>query len=106
MTKESIKSFEEFNIKNELKNTEVARGYLEEALQEYFKTGDSQELLHCLKPLIQSQGSISQFSQRSNINRTYLYKLFNNQIKPDFNTLLKIINSLGFSLKADVKKIA
>ncbi len=95
--------FDDFLLE-ELKNTEIAKGYLEACFMEYMEDGDKKAFLYCLKPLVQAQGSISDFARKVGINRTYLYKIFGNKINPDFSTIIKIIDSLGFELSFNIKK--
>ncbi len=98
----NLRTFNEFLLEN-LQDPENAKGYLEECFNEYMEDGNLELFLHCLKPLIQSQGSISDFAKKVGLNRTYLYKIFNNKIKPEFNTVMKIIKALGFEISFNVK---
>lgn len=88
----------------DLKNEEFAKEYLEELFKEYLEDGNKEAFLHCLKPLVQAQGSVSEFAKKVGVNRTYLYKIFGNKISPDFSTIIKIIDSLGFELSFNIKK--
>jgi probable addiction module antidote protein len=105
MTKKKlIDTFSEFSISEELKDPEVAKGYLEEALGEYLQDGDSEMFLQYLKPLVKAQGPISTFAEKAGINRTYFYKLFNYKVSPEFGTIIKIIDNLGFNLSFSLKR--
>ncbi len=95
--------FDEFTGK-ELKNPEIAKSYLEENIKEYLKDNNTEIFLHCLKPLIQAQGPISHFAKKVGVNRTYLYKIFNNKVKPEFSIIIKIIDNLGFEFSFIPKK--
>lgn len=106
--KKMINSFTKFNnmLLNDLQNPDFAIGYFEEILKEYHKDKDLACFLHCLKPLIEAQGNISEFARKIGISRAYLYKIFKNKVKPELETLEKIFNGLGFELCISVKKAA
>lgn len=103
-TRKLINTFPDFNTSEELKNEEMAKLYLEECFKEYLEDGNKEAFLYCLKPLVEAQGSISDFSRKVGLNRTYLYKIFGNKINPDFSTIIKIIDNLGFELSFNIKK--
>ena len=69
--------FDDFLLE-QLKDTEHAKGYLEQCFKEYLEDGNKEAFLYCLKPLVQVQGSISDFARKVGMNRTYLYKIFGN----------------------------
>jgi probable addiction module antidote protein len=102
--KKLIDTFSEFNISEELKDPEIAKGYLEEALREYLQDGNNETFLQYLKPLVKAQGPVSAFAEKAGINRTYFYKLFNCKVSPEFATILKIIDNLGFNLSFSLKR--
>jgi probable addiction module antidote protein len=98
-------NFDDFLLE-ELKDPEKAKEYLNALFEEYLEDGNKELFLYGLKPLIQAKGSISDFSEKIGMNRTYLYKIFNNKVSPDFNTIIKILNALGFELSISIKKSA
>lgn len=104
--KKLIDTFSNFNdyLLNDLKDPEIAQGYLQEILTEYNNDKDINLFLHCLKPLIKSQGTIAKFAEKSGINRTYLYKIFNHKVEPEFHTLAKILDNLGFEFTVKTKE--
>lgn len=87
-------------------DVELQKEYIKSLLQEYICDNNAQAFLEALKPLIQANGSISDFAKKTGINRTYFYKLFKKQITPEFPTIVLIIKNLGFSLDIDLKSIA
>jgi probable addiction module antidote protein len=102
---ETFTDFDDYLIQD-LKDSESAQNYLQEILTEYYNDKNIDLFLHCLKPLIKAQGSISRFSEKTGINRTYLYKIFNNKVKPEFHTLVNILENLGFQFTVKSKKCA
>lgn len=92
--------FPEYNTVEYLKNDlELQKEYINELLNEYLKDNNADAFLSALKPLIQLHGSISEFAKKSGINRTYFYKLFKKQVKPEFPTIVLIIKNLGFDIE-------
>ncbi len=95
----------EYNSLDYLKNDiELQRQYIYELLKLYCEDDNLEAFLSSLKPLIELHGSISDFAKKTGINRTYFYKLFNKQVKPEFSTIINIVKCLGFNL--DFKLVA
>lgn len=89
----------EYNTIEYLKdNIELQKEYVNELLNEYLTDNNSEVFLSALKPLIQLHGSINDFAKKTGINRTYFYKLFKQEVKPEFPTILLIIRGLGFDI--------
>ena len=89
----------EYNTLDYLKDDlELQKEYISELLNEYLKDNNTDAFLSALKPLIQLNGSISDFAKKSGINRTYFYKLFKKEVKPEFPTIVLIIKNLGFDI--------
>lgn len=105
MTKDNRKltNFDDFLV-NELKDPSSAEEYLKVLLESFKKDQNIEALLHCLKPLIEAQGSISEFARKTNIDRSHLYKIFNNEVEPKFNTMANILNNLGYEIDIKPRK--
>lgn len=85
---------------------ELQKEYISELLNEYLNDNNADAFLSALKPLIQLNGSISDFAKKSGINRTYFYKLFKKEITPEFPTIILIIKSLGFDINFNLKSLS
>lgn len=89
----------EYNTLDYLKDDiELQKEYINELLNEYLKDNNTDVFLTSLKPLIQLHGSINDFAKKTGINRTYFYKIFKNEVKPEFPTIMLIIQGLGFDI--------
>lgn len=89
----------EYNTCDYLKdNIELQKEYINELLNEYLNDNNAEVFLSSLKPLIQLHGSINDFAKKTGINRTYFYKIFKQQVKPEFPTIMLIIKGLGFDI--------
>lgn len=92
-------TFPEYNTIDYLKDDiELQKEYIKELLEDYLQDNNAEAFLSALKPLIQLNGSISEFAKKSGINRTYFYKLFKKQVTPEFPTIVLIIKNLGFEI--------
>lgn len=90
----------EFKTEDYLKNDlDMQKEYLNQLLNLYIQDGNIEAFLNALKPIIQLNGSISEFAKKTGINRTYFYKLFRNEVTPELPTIVLIIKNLGFDIK-------
>lgn len=103
MLKNRKKSKFDEDLIQSLKDPEYLKLYINEAFEAYYEDKDLNLLLHCLKPAIESQGTIKDFADKTKIRRTYLYRLFNCQVHPEFTTLINIFDNLGFEIRLEQK---
>lgn len=95
----------EFKIEDYLKNDlDMQKEYLNQLLNLYIEDGNIEAFLSALKPLIQMHGSLTEFAQKTGINRTYFYKLFKNQVTPELPTIVLIIKNLGFDISFNLSR--
>jgi len=87
----------EFDISQYLDNKEVIAEYLSQVL----KDGDMEELLQAVGNIAKAKG-MSQISKDTGLGRESLYKTFQAGSKPRFETVMKVLNSLGVKLKVSV----
>ncbi len=96
----------EFNTLDYLKDDiELQQEYLEQLFCSYVEDNNAEAFLSALKPLIELNYNITEFAQKTGINRTYFYKLFNNKVVPDFPTIMIIIKNLGFKVNFKLIKV-
>lgn len=87
----------DFDISQYLDNKEVIAEYLTQVLED----GDIDELMVAIGNIAKAKG-LSQISKDSGLGRESLYKTFNKGAKPRFDTVVRVLNSLGIHLKATV----
>ena len=85
----------DFDISQYLDNNEIIAEYLTQVIEE----GDMDELFLAIGNIAKSKG-ISQISKDTGLGRESLYKTFKKGSKPRFDTVIKVLNSLGIKLKA------
>ncbi|MEI8390454.1 MAG: transcriptional regulator [bacterium] len=82
-----------------LKDPEEAEAYLNASIDEYMNDGDIAAFCIALEHLVKSKSSVSEFSEKNKFNRKQLYRIFKNEINPSMDSVLKILNSLGFKVQ-------
>ncbi|MBA2653740.1 MAG: transcriptional regulator [Gammaproteobacteria bacterium] len=90
-------SYDEWLI-NSLKNKKEAAVYLQVALDEYQKEGDTEALLLALRHVTLAQGGIAKLSQKTHLNRESLYRTLSSRGNPKLQTLGLLLKGLGFKL--------
>ena len=88
MKKEKITRW---NVLDGLRNDEEIAAYLEVALEE----GDYNFFLSALDDAVRAIG-VNAMAKKMGVNRQSLYKSFDSGRKPNFETVFKAIDSLGF----------
>lgn len=85
-------------MKEELKDPEYAALFLNTAIEEYLKDGDTKSFISILGYIVRS-GNLTQLAKNSNISRTQLYRLINGEADPSFPKMLNLLHTLGFEFK-------
>jgi len=94
-----MRKYDEYLIES-LKDPNEAEGYLNASLEAYMEDNDAMALMLSLEHLARAKYSITQVSKKTGIPRQNLYKIFDNETSPNFNTIFTLIKSLGFRLIA------
>ena len=83
-----------FDIAQYLDDKEVIAEYLSQILAD----GDMDELLVALGNIAKAKG-VAQIAKDTGLGRESLYKTFNPHSKPKFDTIMKVMNSLGIKMR-------
>lgn len=94
-----MRKYDEYLIET-LKDPNEAEGYLNASLEAYMEDNDAAALMLSLEHLARAKYSITEVSKQTGIPRQNLYKIFDNETNPNFNTIFTLIKSLGFKLIA------
>lgn len=81
-----------------LQDSSEAVLYLELALEEYQKDGDTKALMLAIQRVAEAKGGITKLAEETQLNRQNLYRIFSNKISPRFDTLSKILRALGITI--------
>lgn len=84
-----------FDISQYLDSKEMVAEYLSQVLED----GDTDELLSAIGNIAKAKG-MSQIAKDTGLGRESLYKTFSDGSKPRFETVIKVLDSLGVKLQA------
>ncbi len=85
----------DFDISEYLDNDEIIKEYITQVLDD----GDINEILEAIGNIAKAKG-ITEVAEKSGLSRTSLYKVFEKNAKPRFETVLKVLHSFNIKLKA------
>ncbi|MEA1877932.1 MAG: addiction module antidote protein [Bacteroidota bacterium] len=88
-----VEKFSKFEVYEFLDSDSMIEGYLEEVL----KDGDPKLILSALNDIAKAKG-MSKIAEKSGLGRESMYKALKPDAKPRFETIMKIIHAMGFTL--------
>ncbi len=83
---------------DELQNPEMAKSYLEVALEEYELDGDLSFFLEALRNVAEAQGGMTKLASKTGLNRQNLYRVLSENGNPELRTISLILHTLGYRL--------
>ena len=86
-------------IESELKTEDDIKEWLSLNLDEYLQDGDLNAFVRALEYVVRVKDNISNISRKTGISRSNLYAIFNGDVTPQFDTVLKLLKELGYTLK-------
>ena len=86
-----------FDMAEQLRTDEDIASYLSMVLED----GDTDELIHALGYIAKARG-MTQIAKETGLGRESLYKALRSGSRPQFDTIMKVLKSLNFDLKAVV----
>ena len=89
------------NLLEDLKDPEFAQYYLEAALEDYEKDGDTESLLVAMRDVAQARGGIGKLAKQTGLNRSHLYEVLDGKHNPRLDNLLTILSGLGFRIRLE-----
>ncbi|MCL2481049.1 MAG: putative addiction module antidote protein [Spirochaetaceae bacterium] len=88
----------DWNLADEINTKEDVIGIIEAALEE----NDTELLLSVIGDIARSKG-MAQVARELNLNRESLYRSLSQDGNPSFNTIVKVLDNLGFQLSIKQK---
>lgn len=85
-------------VMEELRHPEMAKAYLEVALEEYEQDGDLPFFLAALRNVAEAQGGIATLASKTGLNRQNLYRVLSENGNPELRTISLILHALGYRL--------
>jgi probable addiction module antidote protein len=85
-----------FDIADYLDDNKMIAEYLNAVLED----GDSQELVAAIGHIAKAIG-MSKIAEQTGLSRPSLYKALNQDSKPQFDTIYKVLKAVGGQLKID-----
>lgn len=93
----------EFNIsqmiEQELKSEDDIKEWLSLSLEAYLEDGNLNAFVRSLEYVVRAKDNISNLSKKTGISRSNLYAIFKGDVTPQFDTVLKVLKELGYTLK-------
>ena len=102
MAREGLtESFHDHLIES-LRDKEFAKEYLIVALEAFEEDGNMEVFLTKIRDIAQAQGGFSRLSRKTKLNRSNLYTQLSKTGNPSFQTVSRVLNSLGFRLTVEL----
>jgi probable addiction module antidote protein len=98
-----FRNLDEYLVES-LKDPKEAQAFLNVALEEFQDDNDFDSLSNALEVVIKAQGSVSQLSKDTDISRTHIYRIMNNETQATFSMISNILKALGFKLSVKRSK--
>ena len=98
-----MKNINNFNIseiiEQELKTEDDIKEWLSMNLEAYLDDGNLNAFVRSLEYVVRAKDNISNLSKKTGISRSNLYAIFKGEVTQQFDTVLKVLKQLGYTLK-------
>jgi probable addiction module antidote protein len=79
-------------------NPEMAKAYLDVALEEYEQDGDIAFFLEALRNVVEAREGMTRLAEKTGLNRQNLYRVLSPEGNPELRTISLILHNLGYRL--------
>lgn len=79
-------------------NPEMAKAYLDVALEEYEQDGDLAFFLEALRNVVEAREGMTHLAEKTGLNRQNLYRVLSPEGNPELRTISLILHHLGYRL--------
>jgi probable addiction module antidote protein len=103
MNKEGIDKFRKFEdfLQERLGSVEYAQVFINVALEEYEKDGDTKAFLLAIRDVAEAHGGLSKLAKKAKLNRQNLYSALSARGNPRLRTIDTILHALGLRLSVE-----
>jgi len=99
MSKRKFRTFDDVQVEHYRKHPAELKSYMRVALEEYQKDGDEKAFLAALSVAARVHGGFGQLAKETGLNRENLYRALSEHADPRFSTVMRVLSTMGFSLK-------
>ncbi|GAB1542843.1 hypothetical protein NUACC21_55170 [Scytonema sp. NUACC21] len=85
-------------VLEQLQNPEMAKFYLNVALEEYEQDGDLAFFLEALRNVVEAREGMTSLAEKTGLNRQNLYRVLSSEGNPELRTISLILHHLGYRL--------
>jgi probable addiction module antidote protein len=85
-------------VLEQLQNPEMAKSYLDVALEEYEQDGDLAFFLEALRNVVEAREGMTSLAEKTGLNRQNLYRVLSSEGNPELRTISLILHHLGYRL--------
>ena len=89
------------DLLQDLKDSRQAAAYLNAALE----ARDEKAFLLALRNVLEAQGGIAKFSQKTKINRVSIYKMLSDRGNPEWGSVMSLLDALGIRFQIVQKRL-
>ncbi|MEH1788797.1 MAG: addiction module antidote protein [Nostoc sp.] len=79
-------------------NPEMAKAYLDVAIEEYEQDGDIAFFLEALRNVVEAREGMTRLAEKTGLNRQNLYRVLSPEGNPELRTISLILHNLGYRL--------
>jgi probable addiction module antidote protein len=85
-------------VLEQLQNPEMAKAYLDVALEEYEENGELAFFLEALRNVVEARFGMTHFAEKTGLNRQNLYRALSAEGNPELRTISLVLHNLGYRL--------
>jgi probable addiction module antidote protein len=85
-------------VLEQLQNPEMAKAYLDVALEEYEEDGELAFFLEALRNVVEARFGMTHFAEKTGLNRQNLYRALSAEGNPELRTISLVLHNLGYRL--------
>jgi probable addiction module antidote protein len=85
-------------VLEQLQNPDMAKAYLDVALEDYEQDGDLAFFLEALRNVVEARQGMTHLAEKTGLNRQNLYRALSPEGNPELRTIILVLHNLGYRL--------